>query len=70
MAGPSGFDSESFKKELLEEIRKEARQMVRDFMVEFREERQAAAPIALAAPVAPTTPPTPQYRPFDLDAET
>ena len=64
MAGPSGFDSESFKKELLEEIRNEARQIVRDMMVEFREEKHAVAPIA------PTTPPTPQYRPFDLDAET
>ena len=36
-------------------------------MTEFKEERHAIAP---AAPVAPTAPPTPQYRPFDLDAET
>ena len=70
MAGPSGFDSESFKKELLEEIRNEARQIVQDMMTEFREERQAVAPIALADPVAPITPPAPQYRPFDLDAQT
>ena len=61
MVGPSGFDSESFKKELLEEIRNEARQMIRDMMVELREERQAVAPTAL---------PAPQYRPFDLDVET
>ena len=61
MAGPSGFDSESFKKELLEEIRNEARQMIRDMMAELREEKQA---------VASTTLPAPQYRPFDLDAET
>ena len=67
MAGPSSFDSESFKKELLKEIRDEAQQIVRDMMAEFKEERQ---PIALAAPVAPTAPPAPQYRPFDLDAET
>ena len=39
-------------------------------MAEFREERQAVAPIALVAPVAPIAPPAPQYRPFDLDAET
>ena len=70
MAGPSGFDSESFKKELLEEIRNEARQMIRDMMTESREERQVVTPIAPAAPVAPTVPPAPQYRPFDLDAET
>ena len=36
-------------------------------MTEFKEERQAIAPITPAAPVAP---PAPQYRPFDLDAET
>ena len=70
MAGSSGFDSESFKKELLEEIRNEARQMIRDMMTELRGERQAVAPIAPAAPVAPTAPPASQYRPFDLDAET
>ena len=70
MAGPSGFDSESFKKELLEEIRNEARQMIRDMMTESREERQVVIPIAPTAPVAPTVPPAPQYRPFDLDAET
>ena len=64
MAGPSDFDFESFKKELLEEIRDEARQIVRDMMAELREERQAVAPIA------PIAPPAPQYRPFDLDAET
>ena len=39
-------------------------------MEEFREERQAVALIAPAAPIAPTTLPTPQYCPFDLDAET
>ena len=39
-------------------------------MAELREERQAVAPIAPAAPVAPTALPAPQYRPFDLDAET
>ena len=39
-------------------------------MAEFREERQAVAPIAPADLVTPTTPPAPQYRPFDLDAET
>ena len=70
MAGPSGFDSESFKKELLEEIRNGARQMIRDMMTELRKERQAVAPIAPAAPVAPTALPAPQYRPFDLDVET
>ena len=70
MAGPSGFDSESFKKKLLEEIRNKARQMVRDMIAELREERQVVAPIAPAAPVAPITLQTPQYRPFDLDAET
>ena len=68
MAGPFDFYFESFKKELLEEIRDEARQIVRDMMAELREERQAVAPIAPAAPVAPIAPP--QYRPFDLDAET
>ena len=70
MVGPSDFDSESFKKELLEEIRNEARQMIRDMMAKLREERQAVAPKVSAAPVAPTTPPAPQYRPFDLDVET
>ena len=70
MAGPSGFDSKSFEKELLEEIRNEARQMIRDMMAELREERQAVAPKAPSAPVIPTAPPAPQYRPFDLDAET
>ena len=69
MAGPPGFDSESFKKELLEEIRKEARQMIRDMMTELREERHAVAPIAPVAPVAPTALPAPQYRPFDLEGE-
>ena len=69
MVGPSGFDSESFEKELLEEIRNEAQQMIRDMMAELRKERQAIAPIAPAAPVAPTTLPSPQYCPFDLDAE-
>ena len=67
MAGPSGFDSESFKKELLKEIRNEAQQMIRDMMAELRKERQAVPP---AAPVAPTALPAPQYCPFDLDAET
>ena len=70
MAGPSNFDFESFKKELLEEIRNEARQMIRDMMTELKEEKQAVAPIAPAAPVAPTALPAPQYPPFDLDAET
>ena len=70
MVGPSGFDSESFKKELLEEIRNEARQMIRDMMAELRKERQAVASIAPVTLVAPTAPPAPQYRPFDLDAET
>ena len=70
MAGPSDFDFESFKKELLEEIRNEAQQMIRDMMAELRKERQAVAPIAPATSVAPTALPTPQYRPFDLDAET
>ena len=73
MVGPSDFDFESFKKELLEEIRNEAQQMIRDMMAELRKERQAVAPIAPiapAAPVAPTAPPAPQYHPFDLDAET
>ena len=70
MAEPFGFDSESFKKELLEEIRKEARQMIRDMMTELREERHAVAPIAPAAPVVPTALPALQYRPFDLNAET
>ena len=32
MVGPSDFDFESFKKELLEEIKDEARQIVRDMM--------------------------------------
>ena len=64
MARPFDFDFESFKKKLLKEIRNEARQIVRDMMAELREERQAVAPIAPAAP------PAPQYRPFDLDAET
>ena len=67
MAGPSNFDFESFKKELLEEIRDEARQIVRDMMAEFKKERQAVAPIVLVPPVAP---PAPQYYPFDLDTET
>ena len=58
MTGLSNFDFESFKKELLEEIRNEARQMVRDMMAELREERQAAAL------------PAPQYSPFYFDAET
>ena len=70
MAGPSNFDFESFKKKLLEEIRDETRQIVRDMIIEFRKERQAVALIAPVAPVAPTAPPAPQYRPFDLDAET
>ena len=70
MARPSDFDFGSFKKELLEEIRDEAQQIVRDMMAEFREERQTVAPIAPVAPVAPTALLAPQYRPFDLDAET
>ena len=70
MVGPSNFDFESFKKELLEEIRNEARQIVRDIMTEFKEERQAVVPIAPAASVTPTALPAPQYRPFDLNTET
>ena len=70
MAGPFNFNFESFQKDLLEEIRNEARQMVRDMMAEFREERQAVASIAPAAPVTPIALPAPQYRPFDLDAKT
>ena len=44
--------------------------MIRNMMAELRKERQAVAPIAPAAPVAPTALPAPQYRLFDLDAET
>ena len=39
-------------------------------MAELKEERQVVAPIAPVALFAPTAPPAPQYRPFDLDAET
>ena len=69
MEGPFDFDFKSFKKELLEEIRVEARQIVKDMMAEFKEERQAVkiAPVTLVAPTAPLAP---QYCPFDLDAET
>ena len=67
MAGHSNFDFESFKKELLKEIRNKTRQIVKDMMAELREERQS---VALIAPVALVAPIAPQYRPFDLDAET
>ena len=57
----AGFDFEAFGEKLKAEIAEHTRIIMREMMAEFREERQAVAPI---------TPPAPQYRPFDLDAKT